>query len=829
VVVLYILVAALLFFCLYLLYRFRRPLPKIKGRLEIAGLKQTVEVIRDRWGVPHIYAADLHDLFFAQGYVQAQDRLWQMELNRRLATGRLSEIFGQQAFEADRFVLTVGLKRAAENDLACMSPENRTLLDAYLRGVNAFIAANRSKLPLEFALLGLKPEPWQPIESLAWVRMQAWQLSENWDTELLHAALIAKLGPERAAGLHGCYPRINPVILAEQTVIEAAERVLESFRHAEKWFPACALQGMSNSWAVSGERSRTGNALYAYDPHLGLHVPSLWHEVHLVCPQLQASGATFPGVPGVIVGHNEHITFGFTNSFADVQDLYLERFNPDNSIEYRDRGKWRKAEIIVEEIKVRGEREPRRIEVVVTRHGPVIGGLHSLGSQFEEGRFALRWAGFDGFDVLEALLRMDRARNWSEFCAAMSVWDTPPASALYADKEGNIGYTLTGKIPVRGAGSGLVPAPGWSDEYEWQGWIPWEQMPREYNPQRGYLVTANNQVGGREYPHYIGLGTCNGNRAARIAALIEGRDKLSLEDFARMQVDLYSEPARRFAALLDSLGAAILGQEVLAPLRNRAEQALALFAGWDGEMTASSSAAALYAVAEYFCKRRLFEPWLGELTDHYCGVGLHVFSSVSLYREYSHLLALEILENEDRRWLDTPEGGKRSREQVLAAALKDAIVFLVGRLGKNQNKWKYGSIHKARFHHPLGSRKPLHLIFNPKPVPYGGSGDTVWQGKPLVKIPPDRGGSYSASWRQLIDLSDWEKAQAIHPPGQSGHPASRHYKDFTALWSSGGYHPMLWGRERVESEAEARLLLAPAGKEAGREAAKTKPGSKRDI
>lgn len=802
---------ALLASFLYLRYRFRLPLPQVEGTLEIAGLKERVAIIRDRWGVPHIYAAGLEDLFFAQGYVQAQDRLWQMELNRRLANGRLSEIFGEASFEADRFVRTVGIARAAANDLACLSPESRSLLDAYLRGVNTYMEMNPRKLPLEFVILGFKPEPWQPLDTLAWIKMQAWQLSANWATELLNAALVGKVGPERAAGLFCGYPQDNPVILAGQEVIQAAEQVLEAFGNLEAWFPADALAGRSNSWAVRGRRSVTGKALFAYDPHLGLTMPSLWHACHLVCPDLEATGATFPGMPGVVVGHNAKITFGFTTSFADVQDLYLERFNPKNPREYRYNGRWRKAERIVEEIRVKGEKEPRRIEVILTRHGPTVGELLRIESGVKSLRFALRWAGSEGSDPIEAVLRMDQAGNWSEFCAAMALWDTPSQNALYADRQGNIGYALTGKVPIRKKGVGLTPVPGWNDEYEWTDWIPWEKMPREYNPRRGYLITANNQVVGREYPYYIGLGTANGNRAARIEKLLLAKEKHSLEDFARMQVDLHSEPGRRFAALVTSLAGGILKQGVLASDHAKAGVALELLKGWRGEMTAVSAAAAVYAVSEYYAKRTVFEPWLGDLTDFYCGSGLHAFSSISFYLDYSHLVLLDILEHDDGSWLTTPDGQRRSREQVLATALRYALRFLSGQCGGNPSKWKYGSFHKAWFNHPIGSRKPFNLIFNPKPVPYGGSADTIWQCPPLRTVPPRKGGSYSASWRHLVDFADLEKALSVHPTGQSGHPAGKHYKDLLPLWSTGRYYPMLWSRKRVEAEAEARLVLEPAG------------------
>jgi penicillin amidase len=824
-IVLIIIIVALLFAAalLYLRYRFRLPLPRVEGTVGISGLTGPVEVVRDRWGVPHIYASNIRDLFFGHGYVQAQDRLWQMELNRRLSRGRLSEIFGRVTLDMDRFVRTVGIARAAEKDLACLGEESRSLLDAFRLGVNSYLEQNPRKLPIEFILLGFKPEPWESVDSLAWMKMQAWYLSENWSLEILNAALAGRVGPQRAARLIGAYPVENPVTLARQTVIRTAEQALEGFRNLQSWFPADALSGRSNCWAVRGSRSVSGKALFAYDPHLGLTVPSLWHACHLVCPNFEVTGASFPGIPGIIVGHNRDIAFGFTNAFSDVQDLFLERFNPKKPLQYEHRGKWLEAQRVVEEIRVKGERDPQRLEVVLTRHGPLVGQLLDLKPENKNLDFALRWTGQEGSDPLVALLALDRARNWSDYCAALGLWDSPSQNGVYADRRGNIGYTLVGKIPIRKRGIGLVPVPGWSGDYEWSGWIPWEEMPREYNPRRGYIVSANNQIVGQEYPYYVGLGTCNGNRAARIEELIKAREKLSLDDFAAMQMDLHSRPARRFAALLTSLAGGILRQKELSPVREQAAAAMELLKGWQGELGSESAAAAVYAVCEYHAKLRLFEPWLGDLTEYYCGRGVHGAGSISLYLEYSHLVLLDILEQDDGQWLSTPEGQRRSREQLLAAALRDALAYLSKQGGKDPRKWRYGSFHKAWFIHPIGRHRPFDLVFNPGPVSLGGSADTIWQCPPLRNLPPLKS-TYSASWRQLVDFTDLDEALWIHSSGQSGHPASRHYKDLIPLWVSGRYRPMLWSRERVEAEAEGRLTLAPEAEKNGDEQGGTHGG-----
>jgi len=790
--------------------RLRMALPQVEGTVRIPGLRAEVEVIRDRWGVAHIYAADLEDLCFAQGYVQAQDRLWQLEQNRRLARGRLAEIFGKAAVDVDRFVRTVGIGRSAERDLECLSEESNRLLSAYARGVNTYVESNPGKLPIEFALIGFRPQAWEVVDTLAWMKMQAWYLSANWSTEILNAAIAGKVGPERASRLYGGYPEDNPIVLADQNLIPIAEKALESFRSLRSWLPADALAGCSNCWAVRGRRSQSGKALLAYDPHLGLTVPSIWYACHLHAPGFEVSGATFPGVPGVIVGHNRDISFGFTNAFSDVQDLYLERFHPGGSLEYEHNGKWIRAERIVEQIRVKGQSRALPLEVMVTRHGPIVGDLLSIRPEEQTHRLALRWAGHEAADLFPAVIAMDRARDWPEFCAAMSIWDTPSQNAVYADRKGNIGYVLNGKIPVRRNGIGLVPSPGWNDDHEWSGWIPWDQMPRVLNPGNGYVVSANNQIVGLEYPHYLGLGTANGNRAARIEELIKAKPKLSLDDFARMQVDLHSRPARRFAALVSTLAGGILEQKPLSEMGDQAAAALGLLKGWQGELKADSAAAAVYTVCEYYAKRRVFEPWLGELSDFYCGSGINAFSSISHYMDYSHLMLLDVLEQDDGAWLGTPEGTRRSREQVLAAALRDALSYLSRRCGADPRRWRYGDFHKARLIHPIGRRWPFHLLFNPKPVPYGGSADTIWQCPPLRSVPPDEA-TYSASWRHLVDFADLDSARWVYSGGQSGHPASRHYQDLLRLWSTGGYAPMPWSRERVEAEADARLLLEPAG------------------
>ena len=794
------------------MYLYRRPLPQVNGTLKVAGLAAPAEIIRDRWGVPHIYAQSLEDLLFVQGFVHAQDRLWQMEMSRRAGHGRLAEIFGGIAFTTDRFLRTIGLGRAAQADLARIDVETLCALEAYARGVNAY--AQNNPLPIEFILLGIKPEPWTSTDSLVWAKVQAWGLSANWSSEILQAGLINKVGVMRAAQLHGDYPRNNPLILPEHTFVEIVDRVLEQFRAAEEWLTVGGLGGMSNNWVVDGTKSATGKPLLANDPHLSLQMPSIWYENHLVAPGFEVAGVSFPGTPGVVLGHNADIAWGTTNAFPDVQDVYIEKLNPDDPAKYEYRGAWNSATIIREEIRVKGEATPRVVEVIVTRHGPIIDELIPptatiLSSRQRGVALALKWVGHEESQISRAILNINRARNWNEFTDALRDWSVPSQNMVYADRAGNIGYYMPGKIPIRAKGMGLVPAPGWTGEYEWVGWIPHEELPHAFNPAQHYFATANNQVVGKEYQHFLTARTMNGFRARRIVEMLTEKEKLAADDFARMQIDQYCEPAKRFCELLTELSMNILSQPALKGTRYQAQQALDTLKHWDYKLSEDSVAGAILKLTQYFAMRHVFGPWLGDLTDHYIGVGFHptLASTIPCCLDQSPSILQHILVNNENEWFRDGEGKALTREEILALALDDAIGYLREAVGGNVGEWQWGKVHLATFNHPLGEKKPLDRIFNRGPYPYGGDGNTVCAAGYVPKLPIQA--RSHASWRQIIDLNDWDASRGVITTGQSGHPASRHYADMIPLWLKGKHHPLLWTREKVEAHAEARLKLEP--------------------
>lgn len=782
----------------------RRPLPRTSGTLRLPGLRGRVQVLRDRWGVPHIYADTHEDLFASLGYVHAQDRLWQMELNRRTAHGQLAELFGKIALSSDRFVRTLGLSRVARREVELLDEHSRSVIEAYVRGVNAFMAAHTARLPLEFTILRHQPRPWEPVDSLVWGKMLALSLSANWTIELLNARLVAAVGEERARELLPSYPDGHPVtvpagIRYSPTIGEGALRAAAAA--APFLQPPDLAQG-SNAWSVGGERSASGRPLLASDPHLALALPSIWYEAHLEGGDYAVTGVTFPGVPGVVIGHNAHIAWGITNALNDVQDLYIERFHPDDPLRYEWRGEWIQAETVREEIKVKGQPRPFVEDVRITRHGPIITSVATPDDAFRpEEDLALRWTALEPSYVFQSILELNRARNWDEFRTALAHWDTPPQNFVYADVNGHFGYALGGRIPIRAQGDGCLPVPGWSGDYEWTGYIPNAALPAAYDPPEGLVVNANNRIAGDTYVYHTHLQGewLNGYRAARIQALLESTPKHDAHSFARIQNDLFSLPGVELARLVADL-------PLQDPLERRARD---LLVQWDGNLHAESVGGTIYATLLYHLERQAYAG-LDDL--HKLQAGLGIFGvlpkNIFLIRAFPNILArIAAAEGPQRHdpWL----GDGRTWVRVLQECMRLTVAELRRQLGKSPTSWRYGRTHSLTLRHPLGNIAVFAPIFNRGPWPTGGDIDTVCMGY----APRDTvaGPLYTApSCRQICDPSNWDASRTILASGQSGHPGSRHYNDMAPAWRAGAYHPMLWSRARVEQHTVARLVLEPA-------------------
>jgi penicillin amidase len=808
-----VLVAALIMVLIVALYwLIYRPLPEISGTVRVKGLRDKMEVIRDRWGIPHIYAENEEDLFFAQGYVHAQDRLWQMEFHRRLASGTLAEIVGGMALEVDRFARIIGFRRAAQADLALLDEQTRRYLEAYSQGVNTFIEIHRSRLPLEFTLLRHKPAPWSLLDITAFGKFMGWALSCNWESELLRAGLIENLGPERAAELEPSYPEDNPTIIqsskfkAQSSNIstgisyqDVTAKFLEEYRMATHFLSLGGAGAGSNNWVINGARSITGKPLLANDPHLPPLMPSFWYENHLVGGGLSVTGASMPGVPGVVLGHNDRIAWGTTNAYPDVQDLYIEhlRTTPSGYPEVEFQGEWERAQVVREEVKVRGRRKPLVEEVVITRHGPIISGLVGEGTP----PLALRWVGHEPSQMLQSL-NFNQARNWEEFVAGLRSWSVPAQNMVYADGyryHGNIGYYMAGQVPIRARGLGLIPVPGWTGEYEWTGYIPFEELPQVHNPPIDYIASANNKIVGDDYPYFLTLEPMPGYRARRIVDLIEAKEKLSIEDFQAMQLDLYSIPAEELVPHILALQ----------PDDEWCRQAVEHIRSWDRCLTADSVAAAIYEVFEFQLLKLTFADKLGELADTYFGAGRLELLPITNFLGRSAVALRCFLQEGDSAWFaDGATGQPRTREKILLLALEETVSTLRGELGDDMERWQWGRLHQTTFTHLFGRIKPLHLLFNRGPFPTGGDSETVWQasGTPGFPFSPV---AITPTYRQIIDLGDWERSVAVNSTGQSGQLGSRHYADMIELWRTGRYHPMLWERASIEREAEGTLILLP--------------------
>ena len=740
------------------------------------GLREPVRVLRDTWGVSHIYAKNPHDLFFAQGVVAAQDRLFQMELWKRAGQGRLSEILGPSSLERDIDARALKYRGDMRAEYASYSPDTEAILTAFTDGINAYIAALGAPggpgLPIEFQLAGFLPDAWRPADCLN--RMAAFSMTGNAVSELNSARALTELGPEQAAKLLDLDPPValDPVPGVDLTGLspDLLKNLVGSDQRIE--FPGRAREG-SNNWTISGALTASGKPLLANDPHRVLALPSLRYMVHLVAPGWNVIGAGEPGLPGVALGHNQHIAWGFTIFGLDQQDLYLEEVNPDNPLEYRTETGWAPMLIRREEFLIKGA-AAKTVDLKFTRHGPVL---------WEDGKraLALRWVGSEpGTAGYLASLAVDRAQNWTQFEAAVARWKVPSENIVYADRAGNIGEHSVGLAPLR-SWTGLLPMPG-AGNYNWAGFLPASELPHVFNPAAGFVATANHKMIPEHYPYQVGFEWAPPYRFERIRSVLESahrtRHKLTIADMQELQNDVVSLPARELQNLLRST-----------PLRDHS--ALTGFLRWDGMLTRESPEAALYEVwLEEIC-RSLGRRLSATHSAHYDSLTPHV--------------VLALLENPDQGLFG--EDPLAARDALLADALKDSRTELERRLGPDPSQWTWGRLHAMHFRHPLDRQTGAGELLDLEPLPRPGDEYTVnatgfdaWTSWEQTE---------GASYREIIDTGDWDRSVAVNTPGQSGQPGSAHYADLVPLWNAGRYFPLIYTREAVERNTSDRLRLLP--------------------
>ncbi len=817
----------------------RRSFPQTDGTLMVAGLNAPVTVIRDAAGIPQIYAASPHDLFFAQGYVQAQDRFFEMDFRRHLTAGRLTELFGRDALKTDEFVRTMGWRRVAEAELPRLSTQTRRYLLSFSVGVNAYLSDHSgSQLSLEYAVLGLggldyTPAPWTPADSLSWIKAMAWNLGSNMDDEIDRSLESVRLSRRQIAELYPPYPyREGTPIVSQGGVVDGvyeqyaegndsrlpsrpaypSRQARPALRHAAT--ATANLRSMlgssdgvgSNAWAVSGQHTASGAPLLANDPHLDASMPSVWYQMGLHCTTISSacpfdvSGFTFAGLPGVVIGHNASIAWGFTNLDPDVQDLYLEKVVSGDRYLYN--GRYSKLRTHPESFFISGEDKPVTLTVRESRHGPLISDvsrhLSTVGADAPAGSrapprgngyaVALRWTALQPGRTADALFGIDVASNWTEFRDAARKFDVPSQNLVYADSAGHIGYQAPGRIPIRRTGDGAWPVPGWDPAYEWTGFVPFDALPNVLDPRGGYVVTANQAVVGPRYPYFLSSSFDYGYRAQRIRDLLASKDNVTVNDMAAIQQDTYSALAKRLTPGL-----------LRVQLPNGYYQAAQkLLSTWNYHQQASSAAAAYFNVVWRNLLALTFDD---QLPKQAWPVGGSRWWAVML----------NLLREPHNAFWDnaSTRGVVENRDDILRQALIDSRDELTATESRDPHAWAWGGLHTLTLRNEsLGAAgSPVAFLFNRGGYELGGAPAAVdassWDattGYAATAVP---------SMRMIVPLDNLDAARWINLTGASGHAYDSHYTDQTRMWAAGATLPWVFSRAAVEAAAEHTLTLIP--------------------
>lgn len=768
--------------------------------LKLDGLRGRVLIQRDSWGIPTIQAENQPDLFFAQGFVHAQDRLWQMELNRRAANGSLAELLGPLALDTDRLSRTLGFARLAHEGWPHIYPDIQANLTAYTHGVNAYLSGPFPR-PLEFALLRHDPTPWLEQDSVAFGYLQAWVLSFGWAGELVRAQLIERVGLEKAAALEPSYPDRHPVTLPGG--LEFNQLQIDPMMNAAAGpFLARAPEADgrgSNGWVIAPRKSSTGQAILANDMHLPVRTPSLWYFNHLHSADgFHVTGVSQPGLPYILVGHNEHITWGATLAFTDVEDLFIEKLHPHDPERYRFGRTWRKIKVIQEEIKVRG-RAPHQETIRLTHHGPIISPvLGDFHPPAEQVALSLNSMALRPDPLFNGFARLNTAQHWDDFVAAVDEMTAPPLNLLYADVQGNIGHYVSGRVPIRAQGQGVVPTPGWTGEHEWIGEIPFEAMPHSFNPERGYIISANHRIIGDDYPYYLGSQWTNGYRAARLEQLLARKSHISPEDCRQFQMDWLSLPGLELKEKL-----ADIFQATNRSIPAEAQLALDILDRWGGWMGPEQAGPVVYTVFMQRFTRLLLQHELGQpLFDRLMGAGPNEFFAPG--NEFQGRLTpvlLEMLTQPDNPWLPAAQ-----RPRLLIQALVETTHECRRLLGPDSRQWRWGQLHGIRFNHALGRVRPLNHLFNQGPFPIGGDTDTVNQ-TAMRFDQPYESNSQAVSYRQIVQPGQWGNSVAMYVPGQSAVLRNPHYGDMIEAWLNGDYFAMNWTAAESAAAVSQEIVL----------------------
>ncbi len=830
-----------------------RPWTQVSGKLEVKGLLANVTIIRDKWGIPNIYAENDHDLFFAQGYVHAQDRLYQLEIHHRLGNGNLSEMVGKPGVGTDKAMRVYGTRRIAEKSYSLLDDDIKAQLQAYCDGINAYIDTHKDKLPVEFIVLNIKPSRWTPIDSLSFGNVLALLNAVNFSYELFRAQMIAKLGEKMTEDALPPWDEDNPEIITKdlekyswrknilsRTSQTQKKDIIQENYFADKfdWLKNNEIKGTVNledyitgastfgwasgAWAVSGKYTESGKPILACDVHMGLNIPSVWYEIGMHGGRFDISGFSVPGEPLILLGHNKDISWGFVNLNPDVQDLYMEKLdNPENPRQYLYMGKWYDLEKKKEIINVKG-RKPEILDLMFTRHGPLVNDLVKISkddlkdfknkakfagkwSPLQRDRWegseplALRWAVHDGCISIKSIFLFNQARNWDEFRNALSYWDNLGESFIYADNQGNIGYQSAAKIPIRNPKHlGTIPVPGWTGEYEWKGYIPFNLLPNLYNPPTGFVATANNKTVTDAYPYKFTYDWFHPGYRARslvhlLSTLISNRKPITIEDMEKIQGDNFSYTAQTL-------------NKYLAALKpdNDLEAKVLDYAGkWDARYDLNSVGASIYSV------------WYSYMDVNTYNDELEQKKVWGFYLPLKHIQSLvKIISNANNPWFDNVFTTDKieTRNDIAKISLKEAIKYLAANYGNDPSKWTLDKVQTVNLKHQiLGNVPVIGMIFNSlQTLPFAGSPTSIAFAFSYNSPPLKYNIAFAANERHIVPLENPDNTQTILSSGESAQIFNPHREDQMKLWAELKYHTMPFSKERVEKAAVNTLLLIPS-------------------
>jgi penicillin amidase len=765
----------------------RGALPEYNGEMSLAGLNGEVKVYRDGRGMPHIYAQNEHDLYFATGYIMAQERLWQMDLIRRATTGRLSEIFGEDYVQTDLFLRCLDMTAKSKKVIEGTEPEIISALEAYAAGVNRYISDAGKKLPPEFRILSYKPDPWKLEDIANIIGYMGWDLaSGNLGSELFNYSLLKKLGPEKTAQLIPDWKAVNSVVYPDFALDAATlDQTLKFIKEADK-VQAMGISTFSgsNNWAVTGRRTETGKPVLSNDMHLSFGSPGIWIQMHQIIPgKLNVTGVLVPGEPCVVCGHNEKIAWGMTNLSVDDIDLFAEKINPADTNQYFFDGEWRDMVIRDEVIKIKGGTE-KTLKLRFTHRGPVISGFE----EFKDAVLSMRWSGYDLSNELKTVYMLNRASNWEEFRSAISTFRSVSQNIVYADVDGNIGLNIGGGIPIR-KGSGSYIRNGETSEFDWKGYVPFTMMPGSFNPDTGYVSSANNKTVSDEYPFYIGDDFALPWRINRIRQMLNEKEVFTIEDFKRMINDQHSDFAALLTPFIINAAKDVSG---LSPLEGFGLRSLK---DWDYDMNKDLAAPSVFEFFRFNFARNLLGDELGDL---YGDMGSGI-------RDYYILRVLKSGPDELVDDTNTPE--KESLEDIIVKSFRGAVAELIEKYEADSAKWLWGDIHKITMEHPMASVKILDRVFklNSKAYRIGGSGHTVSP----YSYEDDFIVNHGASERHIFNTANWDESFTVIPTGISGIPASRYYLSQLETYLNGEFYKDHFSEEAVKAAAKYTMVFRP--------------------